>query len=114
MGVGGAGRLRERITFAVRGEKADGYGNTVEGWIDQFTLAAGFTHLRGGETVIAARLENRHPVVIRVRASSKSRRITADWQARDERSPEEYAVRDVTLDPKGMWIDLLCERGVTA
>lgn len=113
-GVGGAGRLRERISFAKRIDSVDGHGNQEGDWAHQFTVAGGYTHLRGGETVIASRLENRHPVVIRVRASSDTRKITADWKATDRRTNVDYAIRDVTVDPKGAFIDLLCESGVPA
>lgn len=106
-----AGALRERVSFAVRGEYNDGYGNTVAGWVEQFQCAAEYIHLRGGETVIASRLENRHPQVIRVRASIATRRVTGDWRIKDTRTAVEYAVRDVTLSTDRKWVDFLCERG---
>ncbi|WSG73100.1 head-tail adaptor protein [Rhizobium beringeri] len=107
-----AGALKERVSFAVRNEQDDGFGNTVAGWIEQFQDAAEYVHLRGGESVIAARLENRHPQVIRVRASIATRRVTADWRVTDTRTHVEYAIRDVTASTDNKWIDLLCERGV--
>lgn len=109
---GGAGTLRERVSFAVRGEQDDGYGNTQTGWIEQFQEAAAYTHLRGGEAVYAARLANRHPQVIRVRASARTRAVTAEWKVTDVRSGAEYAIKDVTATVDNKWIDLLCERGV--
>jgi SPP1 family predicted phage head-tail adaptor len=111
-GSSGAGALKERVSLAVRNEQDDGYGNTVSGWVEQFQDAAKYTHLRGGETVIAARLENRHPQVIRVRAHTKTRGVTADWRIKDVRSGVEYAIRDVTQTVDNKWIDFLCERGV--
>ncbi len=33
-----AGALKERVSFAVRNEQDDGYGNTVAGWIEQFRM----------------------------------------------------------------------------
>lgn len=109
-----AGALKERVSFAVRNEQDDGYGNTLAGWIEQFQDAAEFVHLRGGETVISARLENRHPQLIRVRASAATRRVTADWRITDTRSGKEYAIHDVTASPDNKTIDFLCERGVVA
>jgi SPP1 family predicted phage head-tail adaptor len=108
---GGAGALKERVSFAVRGEVDDGYGNTVGGWVERFQDAASYVHLRGGEGVLAARLENRHPLVLRVRASTRSRVITADWKVTDARTGVEYAIKDVTASVDNRWIDLLCERG---
>lgn len=108
---GGAGSLRERVSFAVRGEVDDGYGNTVGGWMEQFQDAASYVHLRGGEGVLAARLTNRHPLVLRVRASARTRSVTADWKVTDVRTATEYAIKDVTATVDNKWIDLLCERG---
>lgn len=109
---GGAGALRERVSFAVRGEQDDGYGNTQAGWVEQFQDAASYVHLRGGEGVLAARLANKHPQVIRVRAHTKTRAVTADWKVTDVRAGVEYAIKDVTATVDNKWIDLLCERGV--
>lgn len=109
---GGAGALRERVSFAVRGEQDDGYGNTQAGWVEQFQDAASYVHLRGGEGVLAARLANKHPQVIRVRAHTKTRAVTADWKVTDVRTGVEYAIKDVTATVDNKWIDLLCERGV--
>ncbi len=58
--------------------------------------------MRGGEAVISARLENRHPQVIHVRASAATRRVTADWRITDTRTGFEYAIHDVTLHRQQM------------
>jgi SPP1 family predicted phage head-tail adaptor len=113
MPKGGAGSLKERVSFAVRGEQDDGYGNSVAGWVEQFQTAGAYTNLRGGETVIAARLENRHPVVVRVRSSVATRGVTSDWRLTDIRTGRQYAIRDVTHDVGRAYIDFLCESGVT-
>ncbi|MEY9198678.1 SPP1 family predicted phage head-tail adaptor [Sinorhizobium fredii] len=112
MDKGGAGRLQERVSFARRVEQQDSYGNTVADWQEQFTTAAGYTHLRGGETVMAARLTNKHPVVVRIRSSAAARQVTAEWKVTDARTGVEYAIKDVTHDVGRGYIDLLCERGV--
>jgi len=109
-----SGTLRERVSFAVRAEFQDEFGNPVAGWVEQFQDSAGYAHLRGGETVIAARLENRHPQVIRVRANSKTRQVTSEWRITDTRTQVEYAIKDVTASTDNKWIDFLCERGVVA
>jgi SPP1 family predicted phage head-tail adaptor len=114
MAEGGAGKLTERVSFYLRGEVDDGYGNTVGGWVQQFETAAAYVHLRGGESVIAARLENKHPVVMRIRTSASARQVTTDWNITDKRSGVEYAIHDVTHDVGRAYIDLLCQRGVVA
>ena len=92
------------------------YGGTVADWSDQGTVAAEFVHLRGGETVMAGRLQGRHPLVVRVRASALTREVGPDWRLTDTRTGTVYAVRDVTVHPDGdrAWIDILCESGTAA
>lgn len=114
----GAGDLRERVAFArresINPDDPDDYGNTVSEWVEQFRTRAQFVHLRGGEGVLAAKLENRHPLVVRVRASAQSREIGADWQVTDLTSGAVFNVRDITHLPARTWIDLLVEAGVAA
>ena len=113
-----AGKLRERVILATRTEvNPDApfdYGNTVSVWQDRGEVWAQYTHLRGGETVLAGRLQGRHTQIIRLRSSAVSRQVAADWRVTDARTGTEYAVRDVTIDPGGAFVDLLCERGVAA
>lgn len=111
-----AGLLTERVTLEKRlmanPDAPDDFGNVVAEWIEQGTVAAQFVHLRGGESVMAGRLEGRHTQVIRVRASTLTRQVAADWRVKDARRGTEFAVRDVTPDPGRAFIDLLCEGGV--
>jgi head-tail adaptor len=111
-----AGALRTRVACQMRATVADdGYGNTLAAaWTTQFTVWAGYQHLRGGETVLAARLENRHPMLVTLRATDDTRRITADWRLVDCAENDVMAVRDVTHETDGKWITLLVERGVAA
>lgn len=110
----GASKLYFRIHCQRRVERDDGYGNTVAEFATQFTVRAAYRHLRGGETVMASRLENRHPVLITVRASSQTRLINSDWRLVDTRDGSEWAIRDVTAETDRQFITFLCERGVAA
>jgi len=113
----GGGELKSRITFAQPDAVSDEYGNSTSGWQDKFTVAAQITPRLGGETVEAARLEGRQPVVVRVRYSSDTKQIRGDWRATDVGSGIAYNVRSV-VDPNmggpqhGQWIDVLAESGV--
>lgn len=111
-----AGLLTERVTLAKRlmanPDAPDDYGNVVAEWVDQGEVAAQFVHLRGGEGVMAGRLEGRHTQVIRVRASALTRQVAPNWRVTDARRGTEFAVRDVTFDPGRAFVDLLCESGV--
>lgn len=102
------------VAFDRKSEGSDGAGGTTVGWIEQFNCRAGFQHLRGGETVLAARLEGTHTQVIRVRASSNTRQVTAEWRIRDTRSGDVFNIKDVTPTDDRLFLDFLCERGVAA
>ena len=113
----GAGELRQRVAFARPDQISDEYGNVSTGWQTMFTVAANITPRLGGETVEAARLAGRQPVVIRVRQSNDSRQIRTDWRATNTENSVVYNIRTVT-DPNegdvehGKWIDMLAEAGV--
>lgn len=120
-----AGDLYEKVAFDRRERVSDGRGNHEQKFVEQFQRRAGFTFLRGSETVIAARLEGRQPVVVRVRACSQTRQIDAGWRMRDIRDGEwggtgddafwtgtAYAVRSVIPTADRQWIDVTVESGV--
>jgi SPP1 family predicted phage head-tail adaptor len=114
----GAGDLRQTVTFAKPDNVTDEYGNVTQGWADQFTVFANITPRLGGETIDAARLAGRQPVIIRVRQNAETRAIAPDWKATDTHSDVTYNIRAVS-DPNlgdvqhGKWIDMLAEAGVS-
>ena len=110
----GRGRFYHRVAWDRRDVADDGYGNEVADWAEQFQTRAGFTFLRGSEAVIAARLEGRQPVIVRVRVSSQTRQITTDWRMRDARTGEVYAVRSIIETDDRAYRDITVERGVAA
>ncbi|OWK25068.1 hypothetical protein AJ87_15165 [Rhizobium yanglingense] len=76
----GSGQLYQRVAFDERALSSDGHGNEENDFVQQFECRADFTFLRGGETVIAGRLEGRQPIVVRVRANSNTRQANGkDW-----------------------------------
>lgn len=110
------GDLVENVAFDMRvtgnpDSPAD-YGNTVLDFVEQFRRRAGYIHLRGGEAVIAGRLQGRHIQVVRVRSDSSTRQIMSDWRVRDVRTGIAYAVRDVSPTEDRRFLDVLCESGV--
>lgn len=121
-----AGDLIHRVAFDVRvagnPDSPIDYGNTVVDWVEQFTCRAAFIHLRGGETVLAGRLEGRHSQIIQVRASPETRAVTTDWRVRDLDNGEWvggqwagpiYHVKDVTPHEEDRaWLDMLVQTGV--
>lgn len=108
----GAGTLFERIAFDERQPADDGYGNTIADWQEQFIYHTELVPLRGGEAVMAAQLEGRAMLMLQVRRSDQTERITTFWRARNVRSGDQYNIRQVTQTPDRSRIDLLCEYGV--
>jgi len=118
----GTGDLYYRVAFLKRETIEDGPFRTEGPLSEQFQCRAAFRHLRGGESVMAGRLEGKHTQIIIVRASSLTRQITTDWIVRDVRASAEispgrfqgdvFNIRDVTHETDRAWISLLCERGV--
>ena len=108
-----AGHLRERFAFDKRSTVTDdGYGNTLGGWVQAFTCAAGLVPLRRGEAVQASRLSGVQPYILQVRASSESRGVTTAWRARNTRTGKTYNIRTVEPSADRSMIELLCEEGV--
>ncbi|WP_136440308.1 phage head closure protein [Pacificoceanicola onchidii] len=75
-----AGDFDRRAAFLSQETADDGYGNKIAtGLTKRFTLWANLYYLRGGEEVLASRLQGRQPVLISVKVSSLSRQILSDW-----------------------------------
>lgn len=104
--------LDERVAFDSPTVSADGYGGSIAGWTAEFEARAAFRYLRGGETVQAARLAGRQPVVVTLRASADARRIEPDWRMRDVRSGTVYQVRTAIPSEDRRHVELTCESGV--
>jgi len=73
------------VTFYSPTADPDEYGNTVEGWTEEFTVWARLQPLKGGEDVMADRLSGKQPFVVHVRRSTDAKRITTDWRMVDAR-----------------------------
>lgn len=104
------GNLDERATFYSPTATADGYGGRVDGWTSEFTRWARRQYLRGSESVQAARLQGRQPVLLTVRRDSGTETITTEWKVGIGAS--EYNIRTVEPHEDRRYIDLLCESGV--
>lgn len=111
-----AGRLYEKVSFQKRIEvnpdAPRDLGNIQSVWETQFERRAAYRHLRGGETVLAARLSGVHPQVITVRAGDDTRTVNPDWRIVDNRTGTVYNIRDVSpsVDDR-MWLDILADTG---
>jgi len=113
--MAGAGDLRHRVIFDARGAGDDGYGNEVTDWQEQFSRRAAFIYAGGGESVMAARLEGRGVMKVRLRSCQATRTIRQDWRMRDARDDDAvYAIREVDAMTDRQWVYLVVERGVAA
>lgn len=111
-----AGTLHHCVAFDAPTQTPDGSGGTDDGWTTaeagSHICWASFRFLRGGETVMAARLSGKQPVVVGIRRSTDADAITPAWRMRDLRTGAVYNVRAaVPTDDRAM-IELLCEAGV--
>lgn len=110
----GAGSLNERVTFSRFVSVEDEYGGQTGVWQDQFTAAASITWSRGGETVLAGRLQGKQSAILRIRTSAAARSVTPDWRVRDARTGEAYNIRErprEARDSRG-YLEMLVEAGV--
>lgn len=111
-----AGELDCRVTLSSPTPVTDEYGNEEQGYTAEFTVWAKHLDLRGGEQVMAARLQGRQPSVFTVRSSAETRGIVPEWRLTVERTGAVYNVRAVSRaqeEPDAL-LDLLCETGVAA
>ena len=104
--------LRERIGFYTRPEVHGRGGIGTADWTLQFERVARVKPLRTGETIMGQRLKGQKVVTITVRYSASARTIDEGWQARDERTGEEFNIRKAVPDERHRWIDVLAVSGV--
>ena len=107
-----AGKLPHRVTFESPADADDGHGGTVIGWADMFTRWAGYQFVKGGEGVMAGRLEGKQPVIFTIRSDTQTETITTDWRATDTRTGAVYNIRGTARSEDRAWIELTAESGV--
>lgn len=103
----------ESVAFDALVGTPDGSGGTATTWEVQFTARAQFRYLRGGESIIAARLSGTQPVVVKIRSQSAARQITPEWRMRDVRRGTVYNIRTVIPSDDRQWIEITAESGVS-
>lgn len=110
-----AGDLYRSVVFEAPTNAPDGHGGTEVGWdaTGGIRERAHFKFLRGGETVQAARLSGRQPVVVTVRNHPSILAINAGWRMRDLETGKSYNVRtDPVRTDDRVWAEILVEGGV--
>ena len=74
--------LDHRAEFSLRESIEDDMGGTRDEWVLQFVEWVGVKYLRGGESVMQARLASKSPAIVTMRASTLTRRVTSEWKLR--------------------------------
>lgn len=107
----GAGQMRDQITLERRSSQADGFGNYIGAWVPAFSRWCSVKALRGGETVIASRLEGRQPVIVMVRSDPETDQI--DPEMRATINGRIYNIRELPrLTEDRLYLEFLAETGV--
>ncbi|MBZ9973507.1 head-tail adaptor protein [Mesorhizobium sp. BR1-1-12] len=121
----GAGALNCRVTFQVRGDLTDPYGNTTPGagpFADVFTISARLAPMVPRltvEAVTAARLAALQPYNLTVRSCADTRAVTPAWRVYDARKgmADDVPIRFwniktvINPDERGRYIEMLCVEG---
>lgn len=107
-----ASDLRDRVSLEKQEEVDDGYGGVTGQWVAQFERDACILLSKGGETVIASRLQSIQPALIIVRFDAETSTITAAWRLIETRSGTVYNIRtSADMERRGRFITMLCEAG---
>lgn len=108
-----ARNLKDRVLLQQRG--LDDNGDPLGEWVtvpsstSEGAWAAQITRLRGGETVMAQRLQGVQPVVIGLRASTVTRSVDNAWRAIDALTRQIYEITDASEDDTRTWVDVLAK-----
>ena len=81
-------------------------------WEERFEEALEVTYLRGGEDVIAGRLEGRNMVVLRARSGFSALGVTQAWRIKDKNTDRVFNIRSIIPSQDGGWIEFTCETGL--
>lgn len=109
----GAGKLDHRMQFSRRVEQQDGYGNMIADWQPEFEAWCDITFLKGSETVLASRLEGRSPVIIKLRSSTDSQRVTHEWRAKHLNTGVVYEIKEMPRPTEDRaYLEMMATNGV--
>lgn len=102
------GRMDHRVTFDPPNASTDGYGNTLDGYDTDSTVAAwaDLRYQRGGEGEDAGRTTGSAVFKVRIRSSAATRAITTDWRMRRVADDQHFDIEEVdAISDRGfVWI----------
>ncbi len=106
------GDLNQAVAFDIMTNQPDGQGGFTQ-VPDTISTRAHFRFLRGGETVQAARLEGKQPVVATIRRNERTRQIKTDTVMRDTRTGTKFNIRAIVPSDDRKFLEITAESGVT-
>ena len=112
-----AGPLRERVRFERRSEVSDGAGNHVANWASLIAKRwAQIRPLRGGEEVVAAKLQSAGLVEVWVRSDPDTRGVRPDDRIVDlSNTARPLNIRYIeNPDQRDKMLKMVCEYGVAS
>ena len=106
-----AGQLSKRATLLEPVKDVDLDGQPVRSWVERGTVWCNVRWLRGGESVMQARLASKSPAIVTMRASTLTWRVTSEWKLRidgrdfdakeDPRETDDRAFFEVLMERVG-------------
>ncbi len=108
----GAGRLRDRCAFQKEQNTADGAGGNATTWQTQFTVSGQMIHGATREDREAGRLEASAKWRLKVRSSTDTRTVTAEWRVLIKGVPYQIRSLGINRDRRDRWLWFDLEEGV--
>lgn len=75
-----AGKLTKRASFEIPYEDTDADGHTIQTFLPAFTAWVHVRWLRGGESVMQARLASKSPAIVTFRNQQAAEDMTSEWR----------------------------------
>lgn len=105
-----AGDLTKRAQFQRPEKGRDEDGNQIIAYPVVFEAWANLRPLRGGESVMASRMQSKTPAIVTFRTSTQARAVTSEWRVViDGRTYE--AKEDPRETQNRAWLEMLVEAG---
>tara|TARA_R110002012_G_scaffold101777_4_gene241148 strand:- start:1839 stop:2180 length:342 start_codon:yes stop_codon:yes gene_type:complete len=105
------GKLDRRIAFYSPISSSGGYGGTEYGWNLEFEVWTNVRYLKGGESVMAGRLEGKRPVVLTLRKSIDSVSISSNWKCNFDHM--DFNIREAPKQSDDrLYVEFMVEGGV--
>jgi len=106
-----AGDLKERVILQRRaldnnGDRLGPWETVSSGAADQ-GWAAQILRLKGGEPVMAQRLQGVQPALIAVRSGTTTRQVDNAWRAIEKRTGQIHDITSAIETPDRAWVEIL-------